>query len=124
MASRHLWLKQSCFITLRLPIFVVALRHFYAASSDPDDELGEMHPPDTQLTPIVLLSAAGRWRKLCVYRSDRSLPDGTSIRDYTHIIVLAVASVSEFCVLEQSFFKAFDLGTGTGHSMLEMNRCA
>jgi UDP-glucose-4-epimerase GalE len=98
----------------------VALRYFNAAGSDPDGELGEVHEPETHLIPLVLLVAAGQLEKLSVFGTDYDTLDGTCIRDYIHVTDLADAHVRALTTLEESSFKAFNLGNGTGYSVRQV----
>ena len=57
----------------------VALRYFNAAGADPDEELGELHEPETHLIPLVLLAALGQQSSIKVFGDDYPTPDGTCI---------------------------------------------
>lgn len=65
----------------------------------------------------------GRREKLNVFGSDYATPDGTGVRDYIHIMDLAVGHVRALEKLfEPTFvgFKAYNLGTGHGYSVLDV----
>jgi UDP-glucose-4-epimerase GalE len=108
----------------------VALRYFNAAGCDPEGELGERHEPETHLVPLVLREAL-RVRdggdpaetRLVVNGDDFDTPDGTCIRDYIHVTDLADAHLRAAQWLgrqEAPRAAAFNLGTGRGHSVLEV----
>jgi UDP-glucose-4-epimerase len=104
---------------------VAALRYFNVAGADPDGGLGEDHRPETHLIPIIIKSALGRGGPIRVFGRDYPTPDGTCIRDYVHVRDLAVAHLSAFEHLGQwagGGFEAFNIGTGRGHSNLEVIR--
>ena len=108
----------------------VSLRYFNAAGSDPDGEIGERHDPETHLIPLCLLEAQRvlgggnpSATTLTVFGNDYDTPDGTCIRDYVHVDDLAAAhlTAAEQMVSGKSRgAQAFNLGTGTGFSVLEV----
>lgn len=102
-----------------------ALRYFNAAGADPETEIGEAHEPETHLVPIVLQAASGRRREIMVYGNDYDTPDGTCIRDYIDVGDLADAHVRalERLLADEPAF-TLNLGTGRGHSVLEVIRAA
>lgn len=99
----------------------IALRYFNAAGGDPDLEIGEDHDPETHLIPIVLDVAAGLRPFVTVYGTDHPTPDGTCVRDYTHVSDLASAHVLALGKLAGDPFRpAVNLGNGTGVSVAEV----
>ncbi|KAB7504096.1 UDP-glucose 4-epimerase [Armadillidium nasatum] len=71
----------------------------------------------TNLMPFISQVAVGKRKTLQVFGSDYDTPDGTGIRDYIHVVDLAIGHVSALKKLfEGSFsgFKAYNLGTGKG----------
>ncbi len=99
----------------------VAPRYFNAAGADPDGRLGEWHEPETHLIPSILRSAlSGGSRPLEVFGTDYPTQDGTCIRDYVHVADLADAHRLALRVLEPGRFQPVNLGTGRGHSVLEV----
>ena len=98
-----------------------ALRYFNAAGADASGEIGEMHQPETHLIPLALAAVARRGPPLSVFGKDYSTPDGTCVRDYVHVIDLAdahVRALNDLAAGGESF--AANLGTGRGHSVLEV----
>jgi UDP-glucose-4-epimerase GalE len=99
----------------------VALRYFNAAGADPDGEVGEVHDPETHLIPLAIDAALGRRPPLKVFGTDYPTPDGTAIRDYIHTADLADAHLRALGHLERGGeARAFNLGTGRGHSVREV----
>lgn len=97
------------------------LRYFNAAGADPDGELSERHAPETHLIPLALMAAAGTGPALNVYGNDYPTPDGTCIRDYIHVSDLADAHLSALeHLLNAGEDLTLNLGTGHGHSILEI----
>src|SRR6202049_2859441 len=70
-----------------------SLRYFNAAGADESGEIGELHEPETHLIPLALRAAAGTGPELQILGADYPTPDGTCIRDYTHVTDLAEAHV-------------------------------
>jgi UDP-glucose 4-epimerase len=97
------------------------LRYFNAAGADPDGRLGEDHRPETHLMPLVIDAALGRREGIDVFGSDFDTPDGTAIRDYVHVADLAEAHLLVLGTLRDRSV-AYNLGTGRGHSVLEVIR--
>ena len=65
--------------------------------------------------------AIGRREFLSVYGDDYDTPDGTGVRDYIHVVDLAKGHVAAVKYVEQnSGCDVFNLGTGTGYSVLDM----
>jgi len=98
-----------------------ALRYFNAAGAAQDGALGEWHDPETHLIPLVLLTALGQREEILVFGEDYDTPDGTCIRDYIHVEDLAQAHVSALARLQAGTPRLVcNLGTGQGHSVLEV----
>jgi len=101
----------------------VALRYFNAAGCHPDGTLGEDHQPEEHLIPLAIDAALGRRPGLVVNGEDYDTPDGTCIRDFIHVQDLARAHVVALQALADGDpFRAFNLGTATGHSVREVLR--
>ncbi len=102
----------------RLGLKYCLLRYFNAAGSDPEGRLGEDHDPEPHLIPLVL-RAALNGSTIKIFGSDYPTPDGTCIRDYTHVTDLARAHVLGLEYMDKGN-GIFNLGTGIGHSNLEV----
>jgi UDP-glucose-4-epimerase GalE len=103
----------------------IVLRYFNAAGADPAGSIGEVHEPETHLIPLALQTAAGRRERLQVFGTDYPTRDGTCIRDYIHVTDLARAHVLGLEHLRAGGQSAaFNLGNGTGFSVLEVIEAA
>lgn len=101
----------------------VALRYFNAAGADPDLEIGEEHTPETHLIPLVIQTALGLRDHIDIYGRDFETPDGTAIRDYIHVSDLADAHIRALNhLIHGGDSLQLNLGTGKGHSVLEVIR--
>lgn len=99
----------------------LALRYFNAAGADPSGLIGEAHEPETHLIPLAIGAALGDGKPLTVFGGDFDTPDGTCLRDYIHVGDLAEAHVAALEVdLPAGAFEAVNVGTGRGHSVLEV----
>jgi UDP-glucose 4-epimerase len=100
----------------------IKLRYFNACGSDPESGLGEEHDPETHLIPL-LLRAVVTGNPINIYGDDYETPDGTCIRDYVHVTDLAEAHVLALeNLLAGGASDAFNVGTGAGHSVMEVLR--
>ena len=103
----------------------ISLRYFNAAGAALDGSRGECHDPETHLVPNILLSLLGKRPPLQVFGGDFPTPDGTALRDYIHVTDLAEAHVLALRRLLDGHPGDFlNLGTETGHSVLEVIRTA
>jgi len=103
----------------------VILRYFNAAGADESGEIGEIHEPETHLIPLALAASTEDGPELQVYGSDYPTADGTCLRDYIHVNDLADAHVRALQYLWKGGDSlAINLGTGRGHSVLEVMQAA
>lgn len=108
----------------------MSLRYFNAAGADEGGEIGELHDPETHLIPLALAATSENGAELNVYGSDYPTPDGTCVRDYIHVNDLADAHVRALQYLASPDYErvrdtlAINLGTGRGHSVLEVMQAA
>jgi UDP-glucose-4-epimerase GalE len=103
----------------------VALRYFNAAGADIEGEIGEAHPCETHLIPLILEAAAGKRKKVAIHGEDYDTRDGTCIRDYIHVSDLAsahVLAVQHLHAREGAF--AYNLGSGEGATVREIVEAA
>ncbi len=99
----------------------MTLRYFNAAGADFETEIGENHTPETHLIPTIIQTALGQRSEIVVYGTDFSSRDGSAVRDYIHVQDLAEAHVMALqWLLANQKSMAFNLGTGTGYSVLEI----
>jgi len=100
----------------------VPLRYFNASGADPDGGLGEEHDPETHLIPL-LFRAVLTGDPVTIFGQDYPTPDGTCIRDYIHVNDLAQAHILAVeHLVGGGASDRFNVGTGTGHSVLEVVR--
>jgi UDP-glucose-4-epimerase GalE len=98
-----------------------ALRYFNAAGADESGEIGELHSPETHLIPLALRATRSEPDGLQLFGTDYPTEDGTCIRDYIHVNDLAEAHALALERLAKGVSSfAANLGTGTGHSVLEI----
>ncbi len=98
-----------------------ALRYFNAAGADAESGIGERHSPETHLIPLVLDAATGRRPNVSVYGTDYPTRDGTCIRDFIHVSDIADAHVLALdYLMDGGPSEAFNLGSGSGHSVREV----
>lgn len=103
----------------------ILLRYFNPIGAHPSAEIGELPLGIPQnLVPFITQTAIGLREKLLVFGNDYPTPDGTAIRDYIHVVDLAKAHVVALKrLLEKQNtekLEIFNLGTGTGSSVLEV----
>jgi UDP-glucose 4-epimerase len=100
------------------------LRYFNPVGAHQSGLIGEdPKGVPNNLMPFVAKVAAGRLERLQVFGSDYATPDGTGVRDYIHVSDLAeghVAALKRLFERPASF--TVNLGTGRGHSVLEVIR--
>ena len=72
--------------------------------------------------PYVARVAAGTLKELSVFGDDYNTPDGTGVRDYIHVVDLAKGHIKALEKLdkENEGLYIYNLGTGTGYSVLDM----
>ena len=103
----------------------IALRYFNPVGAHPSAKIGELPlGVPLNLVPFVTQTAAGIREQLSVFGNDYPTRDGTAIRDYIHVVDLAKAHVvAARRLLEKENsenFEVFNLGTGTGSTVLEV----
>lgn len=103
---------------------VISLRYFNPTGAHPSGRIGEdpTGVPDN-LMPMAMHVAAGRRPRLQVFGDDYATHDGTGVRDYIHVVDLAEAHRLALEALDDaSGHRVYNLGTGTGSSVLEVVR--
>jgi len=101
---------------------VMLLRYFNPVGAHPSGLIGEdPRGIPNNLMPFISQTAAGRRERLNVFGSDYDTPDGTGIRDYIHVVDLAKGHVAAMNYMDNyTGTEVFNLGTGTGYSVLDM----
>ncbi|HEX7386075.1 MAG TPA: UDP-glucose 4-epimerase GalE [Castellaniella sp.] len=101
---------------------VALLRYFNPVGAHASGRIGEdPQGIPNNLLPYVAQVAVGRLEQLSVFGSDYPTPDGTGVRDYIHVVDLAQGHLAALDYLQQhTGAHVWNLGTGTGYSVLEM----
>ena len=101
---------------------VVLLRYFNPIGAHHSGRIGEdPRGIPNNLMPFITQVAVGRREKLSIFGNDYDTHDGTGVRDYIHVVDLAKGHVAAVnYVLCNKGCEVFNLGTGTGYSVLDM----
>ena len=116
-------IKDTCNINAKLNS--IALRYFNPIGAHNSAKIGELPIGVPQnLIPYITQTAIGQRAQLSVFGDDYPTSDGTCVRDYIHVVDLAKAHVVALQRLlnknNQTNFEVFNLGTGTGSTVLEV----
>ena len=100
---------------------IILLRYFNPIGAHESGKIGE-NPAGipNNLVPYITQVAVGKLEYLPVYGNDYDTPDGTCIRDYIHVVDLAVGHVKALKKLKDKGVFAYNLGTGRGYSVFDM----
>ena len=103
---------------------VILLRYFNPIGAHKSGLIGE-DPAGipNNLLPFVAQVAIGRRPELSVFGNDYPTPDGTGVRDYIHVVDLAIGHLKAIEKLEKTpdlGLKIYNLGTGNGYSVLQI----
>ncbi len=101
---------------------VILLRYFNPIGAHKSGKIGE-DPKGipNNLLPYVAQVAIGKLECLGVFGNDYDTPDGTGVRDYIHVVDLAVGHVKAINkIKENPGVKIYNLGTGKGYSVLDV----
>ena len=101
---------------------IILLRYFNPVGAHPSGRIGE-DPSGTpnNLMPYVAQVAIGRRDEVRVWGGDYPTPDGTGVRDYIHVVDLALGHIKAVEKLDSHpGMAAYNLGTGRGYSVLEV----
>jgi UDP-glucose 4-epimerase len=96
------------------------LRYFNASGADPDGQFGEDRRHESHLIPLIFQVITGRRPKVLIYGGDYATRDGTCVRDYVHTADLAQAHQLAVESLEPGMGRAYNLGSGSGVTVLEV----
>ncbi|MBO1512373.1 UDP-glucose 4-epimerase GalE [Metabacillus bambusae] len=101
---------------------IALLRYFNPVGAHSSGRIGEdPNGIPNNLVPYITQVAVGKLPYLNVYGNDYQTNDGTGIRDYIHVVDLAVGHIRALeRVMESKGINAYNLGTGNGYSVLEM----
>ncbi len=101
---------------------VILLRYFNPIGAHESGRIGE-DPKGipNNLMPYITQVAVGKLEKLGVFGDDYDTPDGTGVRDYIHVVDLAIGHVKAIEKLkDKAGVLTYNLGTGNGYSVLDM----
>ncbi len=101
---------------------VVLLRYFNPIGAHKSGKIGE-DPKGipNNLLPYVAQVAVGKLKEVNIFGNDYNTPDGTGVRDYIHVVDLAVGHVKALKKIEEKAgVCVYNLGTGNGYSVLQV----
>jgi UDP-glucose 4-epimerase len=103
---------------------IALLRYFNPVGAHSSGLIGEdPNGIPSNLLPYVSQVAIGKRSQLAVFGDDYPTPDGTGIRDYIHVVDLAEGHIKALqTISKRNGVNTWNLGTGKGHSVLEMIR--
>ena len=102
---------------------IALLRYFNPVGAHPSGMIGEdPNGIPNNLMPFVARVAVGRLPELQVFGGDYPTPDGTGVRDYIHVMDLAEGhrAALTWAIADPREVLVVNLGTGKGHSVLEL----
>ena len=101
---------------------VILLRYFNPIGAHESGLIGENpNGIPNNLMPYITQVAVGKLPKLGIFGNDYDTHDGTGVRDYIHVVDLAIGHVKSVAKLaENPGLKIYNLGTGTGYSVLDI----
>jgi len=100
----------------------ICLRYFNAAGAS--ELFGEDHHPETHLVPNVLSAAIGKMTSIAIFGNDYPTKDGSCVRDYVHVVDIAQAHILALKKLKTLSGKIYNLGSGSGCSVLQVVKAA
>lgn len=101
---------------------IALLRYFNPVGAHESGLIGEdPNGIPNNLLPYIAQVAVGRREKLSVFGDDYPTPDGTGVRDYIHVVDLALGHLKALAhIARQDGVSIYNLGTGQGYSVLQM----
>ena len=101
---------------------IVLLRYFNPIGAHKSGLIGEdPHDIPNNLLPFISQVAVGKLEKLSIYGNDYDTVDGTGVRDYIHVVDLALGHLKALDLAnKQKSVSTFNLGTGHGYSVLQV----
>lgn len=101
---------------------VILLRYFNPIGAHKSGRIGENpNGIPNNLMPYITQVAVGKLKELGVFGDDYDTPDGTGVRDYIHVVDLALGHVKALEKLKENVgLGIYNLGTGTGYSVLDI----
>jgi UDP-glucose 4-epimerase len=111
------------FTRLTPSVSTALLRYFNPVGAHSTAKIGELpRGVPGNLMPFITQTAAGWRQELKVFGADYETRDGTAIRDYIHVVDLAIAHVKalEWLTSQNNTVDYFNLGTGNGQTVMEV----
>jgi len=101
---------------------IALLRYFNPIGAHHSGLIGEdPNGIPNNLMPFISQVAVGKLEQLNIFGNDYPTKDGTGVRDYIHVVDLAIGHIKALKNLENNTgIEAYNIGTGTGYSVLEM----
>lgn len=100
---------------------VILLRYFNPVGAHKSGLIGEdPQGIPNNLTPYIAKVAVGELKEVGVFGNDYPTPDGTGVRDYIHVVDLALGHVAAIENVKSSGVYVYNLGTGIGYSVLDV----
>lgn len=101
---------------------VILLRYFNPIGAHKSGTIGENpNGIPNNLMPYITQVAVGKLKELGVFGDDYDTPDGTGVRDYIHVVDLAIGHVKALKKIEEKAgLSIYNLGTGVGYSVLDI----
>lgn len=102
---------------------ICILRYFNPIGAHESGLIGEEpNGIPSNLVPYLLKVGSGKLESLSIFGNDYNTPDGTGVRDYIHVVDLAIGHIKalEKLIKEKSGLYIYNLGTGNGYSVLEL----
>ena len=112
------------FTTFHKDFNTILLRYFNPVGAHPSGLIGEFQDMTENLVPVITKTAIGKRKEMSVFGTDYPTRDGSCVRDYVHVCDIAHAHTRALQYIiedrNKSNCEVFNLGTGTGVTVLEL----
>ena len=100
---------------------IMLLRYFNPIGAHESGLIGESpNGIPNNLMPRIIRVAKGEVDAITVFGTDYDTPDGTGVRDYIHVVDLAIGHIKAIEHLDKPGVFAYNLGTGCGYSVFDL----
>jgi UDP-glucose 4-epimerase len=101
---------------------VILLRYFNPVGAHKSGRIGESpNEVPNNIMPYISQVAVGKLKELSVFGNDYPTPDGTGVRDYIHVVDLALGHIKALDKISTNpGVVIYNLGTGSGYSVLDL----